>query len=155
MRMTLRSLPLVLISTLLLTDISYATPPSSVDQRIDFLMGANSHTRYHQFFDSFQRAVTNHDARQVATMLDYPLTAQVAGRDKILLNSQQFLAVYDKIFTPSLREVVRKQRYSDLFANSDGVMIGEHGEIWFSGICHQTSCTRYTIKIIRINGNSR
>jgi len=126
-----------------------------MDQRLDSLMGANSHTRYHQFFDTFKQAVVNHRPQQVATMLSYPLTAQVAGRDKILLNRKQFLAVYDRIFTSSLVQVVRNQRYDDLFANSDGVMIGEQGEIWFSGICQQDSCAKYTIKVIRINGTSR
>ncbi|MBT0723024.1 hypothetical protein HH682_00910 [Rosenbergiella sp. S61] len=155
MRLPRRSLPLMLSGVLLLASSCYADSTQNIDQRLDQLMGAHSHTQYHQFFETFQRAVVSHNKQQVASMLSYPITAQVAGRDRILLNKKAFLAVYDKVFTPSLQDVVRHQRYSDLFANSDGVMIGEQGEIWFSGICQQGSCRPFTVKIIRINGDSR
>lgn len=155
MRLPRRPLSLILSSALLLASASYADSTTNIDQRLDQLMGADSHNQYHQFFLTFQRAVSHQDKQQVASMLSYPITTQVAGRDRILLNKKDFLAVYDKIFTHSLQDVVRHQRYEKLFANSDGVMIGEQGEIWFSGVCQQTSCSSPAIKIIRINGNSR
>lgn len=155
MRLPRRPLSLILSGALLFTSACYAQTSQEVDQRLDYLMGEHAHTQYHQFFSTFQRAVVSHDKQQVASMLSYPITAQVAGKDRILLNKKAFLAVYDKIFTNSLQDVVRRQRYSELFANSQGVMIGEQGEIWFSGICQQESCRTSTVKILRINGNSR
>ena len=155
MRLSRRPLSLILSGALLFASASYADSTTEMDHRLDQLMGVNSHSQYHQFFLAFQRSVINQDKQQVASMMSFPITAQVAGRDRILLNKKEFLAVYDKIFTNSLRDVVRQQRYEKLFANSDGVMIGEQGEIWFSGICQHTSCSNPVIKIIRINGNSR
>jgi len=45
-------------------------------------------------------------------------------------SSSQFLVDYDRLFTSSIRNAIEKQRPGCLFANWQGVMIGD-GEVWF------------------------
>ncbi len=136
---------------LLLAHPAYSQTTHVMDKRIDQLMGKASHQRYHQFLLMLQRAVQQQDKSKVASLISYPITAPVQGKDSVITDPQQFIKHYEHIFTPALRSVVLTQRYQTLFANSEGVMIGKQGEIWYSGICQDSRCQRYTIKIIRIN----
>ena len=51
--------------------------------------------------------------------------------------------------TPKVIRAIQVQAFSGIFANADGVMIG-NGEVWFSGICGNLSCTDAPIKITAI-----
>jgi large exoprotein involved in heme utilization and adhesion len=43
------------------------------------------------------------------------------------------VADYDKIITTKVKRAVANQSYATLFANWQGVSIGD-GEVWFSGV---------------------
>jgi hypothetical protein len=49
-----------------------------------------------------------------------------------------------------VKGAVAKQTYATLFANWQGVSIGD-GEIWFSGICSNEACKQQTVRITAIN----
>lgn len=142
---------LLVLSTLWLSTMAYATNDHTVDRRIDQLMGAHTHQQYRTFFNQFKAAVIKHDKAKVAKLINYPMTAPVQGKDRVITNPEQFIALYDQIFTVSRQKLVAQQQYKNLFANSNGIMIGQQGEIWFSGICEDTRCQRFTVKVIRIN----
>ena len=46
-------------------------------------------------------------------------------------DAARFVAGYDKIMTDKVKKAIGRQTYAGLFANWQGVMIGD-GEVWFS-----------------------
>ncbi|MHC1481208.1 hypothetical protein ACYJW8_13230 [Frateuria aurantia] len=131
------------------------SPPSAVttsdqatDRRLDQLFG--EHQTYRVFFENFQKAVLAGDKSTVAAVIHYPITVHLDGKQWTLYNAKEFAGVYAHIFTPDLVEVVRRQRYDDLFVNDQGVMIGQ-GAIWFSGICEDAECEQMPLRVIALN----
>lgn len=129
--------------------IAYASPMalaqflSEMNQQLDQLFG--SHEPYHAFFSKLQKAVAADDKETVASMIDYPFATRIGGKAIKIRDAKHFIADYDKVITSKVKAAVAKQRYEDLFANWQGVMIGD-GEVWFSGVDEKN-----TIKIIAIN----
>jgi hypothetical protein len=114
---------------------------AEIDRRLDALFG--DHRPYEAFLRALKQAVAGADARAVAAMVSYP--------DRVTIRSQEeFLARYEEIVTPDVASAIEKQSYAGVFANADGVMIGD-GEVWFSGVCGDAACTQQRIRIIAIN----
>lgn len=127
-----------------------AQTEQEVDARMDYLFGA--HAPYHEFFDRFQKAVAVADKSAVAGMIAYPVTVRGPdGKNLILRSTKDFIRHYDSVFTPKRVAIVEHQTYATLFARDEGVMIGQSGEIWFSGICHDSACKDVAIKITAFN----
>jgi hypothetical protein len=70
------------------------------------------------------------DRRKIAGMVQYPLAVNTEKSHRTVRSSAQFLAEWDHLFTLSVRNVIAKQIPECLFANWQGVMIGD-GEVWF------------------------
>jgi hypothetical protein len=49
--------------------------------------------------------------------------------------------------------VIKQQNYGDLFINDQGVMFGR-GEVWINGICADSGCKRFDVKVVTIRGTS-
>jgi hypothetical protein len=131
-----------------------AGPPAAgqsreeVNRRLDALFG--DHRLYEAFLRALKQAVAGADAPAVAAMVSNPLGIGVGG-DRVTIRSQEeFLARYEEIVTPDVASAIEKQSYAGVFANADGVMIGD-GEVWFSGVCGDAACTQQRIRIIAIN----
>ncbi len=117
---------------------------------MDFLYGA--HAPYHAFFERFQRAVAVGNKSAVADMVLYPITLAGLNGEKLVLDSRKaFITHYDTIFTPKRIAIVEHQTYATLLPRDEGVMMGQSGEIWFSGICRDSRCKVIKIKIIALN----
>jgi len=116
---------------------------AEVNQRLDELFGV--HEPYRAFFAQLQKAVAADDRQAVAAMVEYPIEATIGGRNVKIRDAKHFVTNYGKVITPKVKDAVIRQRYEDLFANWQGVMIGD-GEVWFSGIDGKN-----TVKIITIN----
>jgi hypothetical protein len=127
---------------------SAAQPEAEVDRRLDALFG--DHRPYEAFLGILKQVVAEADAHAVAAMVSYPLGTGINGPRVTVRSEEEFLARYERIITPDVVSAIEKQNYADLFANADGVMIGD-GEIWFSGVCGDAGCTRQSIRIIAIN----
>ncbi len=52
--------------------------------------------------------------------------------------------------TPAVAAALDRQTFATLFANAEGVMVGD-GEIWFSGICADATCSAVRVRIIALN----
>lgn len=104
---------------------------AQVDSTLDALFG--SHAPYRQFFETLQKAVADDDKAAVAALVDYPFQARIKGKAVKLKDAAHFVTSYDQIMTAKVKQAVAKQSYATLFANWQGVMIGD-GEIWFSGV---------------------
>lgn len=120
-----------------------AQTAAETNQALDALFG--SHAAYQQFFEKLQKAIAASDKQAVASMVDYPFRARIGGRAAKITDAAHFLADYDKIITTKVKQAVLKQTYPTLFANWQGVSIGD-GEVWFSGVGDSN-----TIRITAIN----
>lgn len=125
-----------------------AQSAEEMNQTLDDLYGA--HAPYYEFFEELKKAVAENDKEAVASMVDYPFQARIDGKAVTIRDTAHFVADYDKVFTANVEEAISNQTYPDLFANWQGVMIG-NGEVWFSGICSDETCEQETIKIITVN----
>lgn len=140
----MRRFAFVLTAVLLaLPGAPLAQTAADTNKTLDELFGA--HKPYADFFANLQKAVAAGDKAAVAAMVDYPFQARIGGKAVKLTDAGHFVASYDKVVTAKVKEAVTKQSYATLFANWQGVMIGD-GELWFSGVGDGDQ-----IKIIAIN----
>lgn len=108
-----------------------AQTAADVNSNLDSLFG--EHVAYEKFFDRLKKAVGSNDKETVASMIDYPFRARIDGKALKIRDAAHFVADYDKIFTAKVKHAIANQSYATLFANWQGVMIGD-GEVWFSGV---------------------
>lgn len=111
---------------------------------------AGGHKPFEEFFTKLKKAVGDGDKETVASMIDYPFQARIKRKAMKIRDQKHFVADYDQIVTSKVKDAVAKQTYATLFANWQGVMIGD-GEVWFDDICSDDSCKQQTVKIIAIN----
>jgi len=128
--------------------VAGAQTAAEVNKTFDELFG--EHAPYKAFFDKLKKAVAENDKKTVASMVDYPFKARINDKAVTIRDAAHFEADYDKVFTKKVKEAVAKQTYATLFANWQGVMIGD-GEVWFSGICNNEACEKQTVRIIAVN----
>ncbi|MEK7948390.1 hypothetical protein WKR98_26870 [Pigmentiphaga sp. YJ18] len=120
-----------------------AQTAADMDARLDTLFG--EHASYRGFFDKLKQAVAAGDKAAVAAMADYPFRTRVEGKAVTIRDAGHFIADYDRIITPKVKDAVSRQTYSELFANWQGISVGS-GEIWFGGVGK-----RNDVKITAIN----
>lgn len=125
-----------------------ARSAEEMNATLDDLYG--DHAPYHAFFEKLKKAVAENDKKAVASMVDYPFMARIDDRAVTIRDAAHFVADYDKVFTTKVKRAVSNQTYPSLFANWQGIMIGD-GEVWFSGICSDESCKQQAVKIIAVN----
>jgi hypothetical protein len=82
------------------------------------------------FLASLKAAVKAQDKRRVAGMMQYPLLVNMSKGHTQIKTTTQFIAEYDRLFTPPIRKAIEEQTPACLFASWQGVMIGG-GEVWF------------------------
>jgi hypothetical protein len=83
-------------------------------------------------------------------MVNYPLRTRIKAKWVHLQTPAQFLAHYDDLLTAKSQDAIARQTYGDLFSSSQGVMIGT-GEVWYSSVCKDRSCSSRSVKIIAFN----
>lgn len=120
-----------------------AQTAADMDARLDTLFG--EHASYRGFFDRLKQAVAAGDKAAVAAMVDYPFRTRLEGKAATIRDAGHFIADYDRIITPKVKDAVSRQSYPKLFANWQGISIGS-GEIWFGGVGK-----RNDVKITAIN----
>jgi hypothetical protein len=145
-----------LASAAILGSASFTLPAvaqsdKEMNSRLDELFG--QHELYHTFFADLKRAVSAGDRQAVAAMVDYPIIVSIGGKDVKIKSGKDFVLHYDHIFSDKIVTAVEKQTYAALFANDQGIMIGD-GEIWIDGICLDHDCTKQAVKIITFNSDT-
>lgn len=131
------------LAVLLLSSPVFAQSAADMDKSLDQLFGA--HKPYAEFFTKLQTAIAAGDKATVAGLVDYPFQARIGDKAVKIRDAAHFIADYDRVITAKVKAAVAKQTYATLFANWQGVMIGD-GEIWFSGVGDGKQ-----VKIIAIN----
>jgi hypothetical protein len=144
-RTHLASLFLIATALLPLRVISAQAPtPTDHDKSIDLSVG--DHTKVHQILTDLQQAVSKHNPAAVAALVHYPIKVNPGKRPITIKNENAFIKDYDHIITPDIADAVFKQKYENLFVNSQGAMIGD-GEVWITGFCRDKTCKQSDIKI--------
>lgn len=82
------------------------------------------------FLGELRTAVKGGDRRKVAALIQYPLRVNLGKGTRLVRSSAEFVKDYDAVFTVSIRKAIERQVPACLFANYQGVMIGD-GEVWF------------------------
>lgn len=108
-----------------------ANPAAEINNTLDTLFG--DHTRYRTFFDNLKKAVAAGDKAAVAAMIEYPFQVRIGGKSLKIRDAAHFITDYDQVITAKVKHALQEQTYETLFANWQGVMVGQ-GEIWFSGV---------------------
>jgi hypothetical protein len=123
-----------------------------IEQRLDALFG--EHERYLAFFPELKDAVIRDDRKKVAGLVNYPLNVFTGRRRMVVRSPAELLRRYREVFNDNVIEAVKAQEPDTLFANWQGVMVGD-GQIWFAGVCagkdRDTPCADKVIKVITVN----
>jgi hypothetical protein len=144
-RTQLASLFLIIAILLPQTLISAQTvTPTDHDKSIDLSVG--DHTKVHQILIALQQAVSKHNPAAVAALVHYPIKVNPGKKPFTIKNEKEFIKDYDRIITPDIASAIYRQKYDNLFVNSEGAMIGD-GEVWITGFCRDKSCRQSDIKI--------
>ena len=91
----------------------------------DYAVGGFSDVKaFEAFYTKFQFAIGSPKMqKEVAAMVAYPI--------KGAKNAKEFIANYDKIVTPKVKESVKNQTFDKLFCRDQGCMVGD-GQVWFA-----------------------
>jgi hypothetical protein len=110
------------------------------------------------FFTKLKHAVATGDRSALAAMARFPLVVAVGTDTVTLADTSAFEQRYADFMTPPLVALVGRTAFDDLFANYQGVMIG-NGAIWFGPVCEVNgepqpldSCNDAPIRLLRVNG---
>ena len=93
--------------------------------------GASDDALVERNVQAFCTAVKEGDRKTAAGLVSYPAMFSLDGRRSRARNEQEFLADYDQIFTEKFVEKIRNSIPHNMFANSQGIMIGD-GAVWFN-----------------------
>jgi hypothetical protein len=130
--------------TLTAAQTSSAASTTALDKSIDLSVG--NHVKVQQILTTLQQAVAKHDAATVASLVHYPIKVNPGKKPFTIKNEKAFIKDYDRIITHDIQDAIFKQKYENLFVNSQGAMIGD-GEVWITGFCRDKSCKQSDIKI--------
>ena len=100
----------------------------------------------HVILTQLQQWVASHNASAVASLVHYPIKVNPGKKPFTVKNEKAFIKDYDRIITHDIQDAILKQKYENLFVNSQGAMIGD-GEVWITGFCRDKSCKQSDIKI--------
>jgi hypothetical protein len=126
----------LLLATALLANLGMAASPGGVartkpceSSTVDDL-GPDITAKARSFLAELKSAVRAGHKQKVASMISYPLSVSRGDEKNRVKSRREFVGGYEQIFTPQVAKAVISQTPDCLFANSDGVMIGD-GEVWF------------------------
>lgn len=127
-----------------------AIAKESTNVAIDNWLGPKSHEAYQILFRRLQAAVVNHDEKEVANLVQYPLNVTVDDHILILKNRGDFVAHYEKVISPKIVAAVKTQRYGALAVSHQGVFF-DHHEIGIGPVCEEHGCRFSVPRVIDIN----
>ncbi len=137
---------LVLIAGTLLPPTLQAAQTNLADLNKSIDLSVGDHVKVQQLLTQLQQAVAKHNAPAVASLVHYPIKVNPGKKPFVVKNEKAFIKDYDRIITQDIAAAIFKQKYENLFVNSQGAMIGD-GEVWITGFCRDKSCKQSDIKI--------
>jgi hypothetical protein len=83
-----------------------------------------------RFAQGFRSAVLAGDRQKVAAVIHLPIVVRIGGWPTKVRSREILLARYEAIFGPPFRQALEGAVPHNMFARRQGVMLGEHGEVW-------------------------
>ena len=130
---------------LLVLVFSAATLARDTEKALQHMFGDGP--AYKAFFEQFQQAARRHDKPAMLALIEYPLSVE-EGKPR-LFDAEQAARDFDEIFDQRRLAIISSQNFDQLHISTAGAAFGS-GEIWFGGVCGETSCAQMQIKILRI-----
>ena len=146
--MTIRTqlISLALIAGALLPPTLQAAQTNLADLNKSIDLSVGDHVKVQQLLTHLQQSVASHNAAAVAALVHYPIKVNPGKKPFTVKNEKAFIKNYDGIITHDIQDAIFKQKYENLFVNSQGAMIGD-GEVCITGFCRDKSCKQSDIKI--------
>jgi len=94
------------------------------------VVGGTSDELVEKNVQGFYFAVLRGDKEEAAKFVSFPLSFALNKQSKTIYNRAAFLRYYDQIFTKAFQAKIAKGIPHHMFANWQGIMIG-NGEVWF------------------------
>jgi hypothetical protein len=95
-----------------------------------------------QAAQSFLQAVADGDKEGVADLLEKPMTVNLSDISIEIENQQDFLNIYDRIFTDDFKKLLSTAMPKHMFSRWSGIMLLD-GQVWFNGEGKITSLSNY------------
>jgi hypothetical protein len=92
--------------------------------------GVDDDSIIEQSAQAFWKSVKSNNKTEVSKLISYPINVKIDGNSRKIKDKDEFLDIYDKIFTPSFKRKVQQSIPHNMFVKCSGVMLG-NGEIWF------------------------
>jgi uncharacterized protein YabN with tetrapyrrole methylase and pyrophosphatase domain len=136
-----------IVVTLGIDSPAVAQTVEETNARLDQVFG--EHESFGDVFDILYAAVEAGDAATVASLVKYPLRVTIGGDVYEIDSEATFVANYDIMIPPAIKDVILSQDFALLFVNQDGVMYDD-GDVWISPVCIDDKCERYRWLIVTI-----
>ena len=82
------------------------------------------------FLDKLKRVVKENNKVEFASFVHYPLRVFDRNHDIKISSPSELISKYPHILTPDVRHAILTQSAQCLFANAQGMMVG-NGQLWF------------------------
>lgn len=118
-------------------------PGNEYGQRYEGAVGTESDQDVENFVIKIQSYVINDNKEQLSEEIAYPISVKINDKVTEILNKDDFITNYDKIFYPSFKQIISNAFTKYMFTNWQGIMFGSNlSNIWIN-------------EVIPINGNSK
>ena len=82
----------------------------------------------------FKNAVIAKDKEKVASLVNYPISVKIKGETVVIKDRAVFIKMYNRLFNRPIFDQIKESVPHKMFTKAEGVMLGEHGEIWIGSI---------------------
>lgn len=113
--------------------LSSALPGAEYGKRYASALGTTSDQETEAFVTNIQNYVSKNDKKQLAELIQYPITVNIDGKATSIQSKEDFINNYDKIFYPDFKQIISNAFTKYMFANWRGVMFGANRyNMWIS-----------------------
>ncbi|WP_146185735.1 hypothetical protein [Limnohabitans sp. 2KL-1] len=102
------------------------------------------------FAQEVQMAVRANDVGQLSSLTSFPLQVNLSSGRSIRMTRSHFYRYFSQVFTPQVRTAVEKQNLNTVLETQQGAMYSV-GDVWFSSVCVDKSCSHRALKIMMVN----
>ena len=123
-----------LVIVTMLTALTRVPParrtPSVKNSTVQDAWGPAIASQAQSFLDKLKRVVKENNKVEFASFVHYPLRVFDRNHDIKISSPSELISKYPHILTPDVRHAILTQSAQCLFANAQGMMVG-NGQLWF------------------------
>ncbi|MHB8072658.1 hypothetical protein [Desulfosporosinus fructosivorans] len=124
-------------------------PEVEYGKRYSVALNTKNDQDVENFAGRIQGYLVNENKEQLAEQVVYPITVKIDDKVTKIQNNADFVKNYDQIFYPKYRQVITNAYTKYLFANWQGIMLGEGiHNIWINEVKRTDSDSRLMINAI-------